>query len=244
MLIRCNTLPARFTPKTSAFSAQAGLAVFRIKVSDNKELIPKISTLLHADELARSQRYHRLADQQRFVVARAALRSVLGQYLACAPTAIEFVVGPNKKPVIQNSPGLHYNVSHSKDWVLIAVSATEVGVDVEAVDPLFPFHEVLPHSFSWPERQAVAGSPDSAHLFYQLWTRKEALVKATARGIDDGFSTIPALDGAHQLAMASGQAAAGWLVSSFAVAAGYVGAVAYQPGAAAVAPGFYDLTIE
>lgn len=244
MLIRCNTLPAQFTPKTGAFSAPAELAVFRIKVSANEEFIPELSALLHADELARAQRYHQLADRQRFVVARAALRSILGRYLACAPTAIEFVVGANKKPVIRDSPGLCYNVSHSKDWVLIAVSTTEVGVDVEAVDPLFPFHEILPHSFSLPERQAVAGSPAGAQLFYQLWTRKEALVKATARGIDDGFSTIPALDGAHQQAAASGRETADWLVSSFAVAAGYVGAVAYQPGSAAVVPGFYDLTIK
>ncbi|WP_198172463.1 4'-phosphopantetheinyl transferase family protein [Hymenobacter ginkgonis] len=200
-------------------------------------------TLLRADELARAQRYHQLADQQRFVVARAALRSILGQYLACAPAAIQFVVGPNKKPAIQNEPGLHYNVSHSKDWILIAVSAAPVGVDVEAIDPLFPFQDILPHSFSLPERQAIMSSPDGAHLFYQLWTRKEAFVKATARGIDDEFSTIPALDGPHRLAAASGQLVPSWLVSSFTVADGYVGAVAYQPSAHAVVPSFYNLTI-
>ena len=239
MVISCNTLPEITWLTTVDFASKNEVALFRIRISENQSFIPQLLALLRPDELLRAKRYHRETDQQRFIVARAALRILLGNYSSRPPTDIRFVNGVNHKPLLQNEPNVHYNVSHSKDWILIAVSPAEIGVDVEGIDPLFPFRDVLLHSFSLPERAAIERSNASLHLFYQLWTRKEALVKATARGIDAEFSTIPALDGQHQLNDAAGYSAP-WVVSSFAVDAGYVGAVAYQP-APAVALRLYSL---
>jgi 4'-phosphopantetheinyl transferase len=194
--------------------------------------------LLHPDELRRAQRYHRPADYHRFLLGRVAQRLVLGAYLGLPPAGLHFEPGANKKPQLRAAPQLHYNVSHAGDWVLLAVAGAEVGVDVERLDTLFAFQELLDYSFSPAEKAFIERSPVPYHAFYQLWTRKEAFVKATGRGIDAEFSQVPALDGEHRLA--SFGPVPEWTVSSFEAAPGYVAAVAH-PTPLAGARCFYDL---
>lgn len=239
MLLTCSTRPGgEHWHARPDFRPLAGVAVFRLPVAASQSFAPQAAALLQADELRRAQRYHRPADYQRFLLGRAAQRLVLGAYLGLPPAGLHFEPGANKKPQLREAPQLHYNVSHAGDWVLLAVAGAEVGVDVERLDPQFAFHELLDYSFNPAEKDFIERSPVPYQAFYQLWTRKEAFVKATGRGIDAEFSQVPALAGAHYLADFGLVPA--WAVSSFEVAAGYVAAVAH-PAPLASALHFYDL---
>lgn len=207
-------------------------------VSGSRSFAPQATALLQAEELRRAERYHRAEDYYRFLLGRAALRLVLGAYIGLPPARLHFEPGANKKPLLREAPEVHYNVSHAGDWVLLAVAAAEVGIDVERLDPQFAFQDVLDHSFSPAEKTFIECSPVPHHAFYQLWTRKEAFVKATGRGIDAEFNQMPALDGEHHLADPS--RVPKWVISSFEVAAGYAAAVAY-PAALPSSLQFYDL---
>jgi 4'-phosphopantetheinyl transferase len=210
-------------------------------VAANQRFAPHAAALLHAEELRRAQRYHRFEDYYRCLLGRAAQRLVLGAYLGLAPAQLHFESGINKKPRLREAPTLHYNVSHTGDWVVLAVAEAEVGIDIEQLAPCFAFQDVLDYSFSPAEKAFVEHSPVPHHAFYQLWTRKEAFVKATGRGIDAEFSQVPALAGEHLLAGSA--VVPRWAVSSFEAAAGYVAAVAY-PASLAGALHFYDLSSE
>ena len=238
VLLTCSTRPGgeRWGAPPSLQHPAAGVAVFRLPVAASGIFAPQAAALLQAEELRRAQRYHRPADYQRFVLGRAAQRLVLGAYLGLPPGGLHFEPGPNSKPQLCEAPQLHYNVSHAGDWVLLAVAGAGVGVDVERLDAQFAFRELLDHSFSPAEKAFIERSPVPHHAFYQLWTRKEAFVKATGQGIDDTFSQVPALDGEHRLA--GGRL--GWAVRSFEVAAGYAAAVAC-PASLAEALHFYDI---
>jgi 4'-phosphopantetheinyl transferase len=233
-----NWMPA---PTDQAPSCGTHVLVYRVAITENRHHAPNLWTLLAAAEQQRAHRYHFEADYYRFVISRAALRLVLGSCLGQPAAALRFEVGENKKPRLLTVPALSYNVSHAGNWVLLALACTEVGVDIEQLNPRFAFQDVLEHSCSPGEQEFVARNVLPHHAFYELWTRKESLVKATGQGINAAFSQVPALDGVHELP--GPRLGAGWIVSSFAPAPDYVAAVAY-----AASPGcslqFYDLGSE
>lgn len=196
--------------------------VLRVQVAACEPLAALGPHLLPPDELVRAGRYLHAADRLRFVVARVALRGVLGSWLGLAPAAVRLGVGAHKKPFLASDPSLHFSLAHTREWVLLAVATSPLGVDVEYVDPNFPFADILPTSFSAPEQAAIGQSPNPREQFYQLWTRKEALVKATGQGIDETLPTLPVLEGAHP-----GPTGSAWRLASFWVAPDHPATLAY-----------------
>ncbi len=198
--------------------------VYSITISASLHLLTLADTVLNEAEHKRANSYYQQKDQERFIVSRVALRQFLGRYLNQAPQDIVFSIGNNKKPYIQSTTQpIHYNVSHSGDQILIAISDYEVGIDVEHTQTDFDYEEIIPTCFSALEAVQIRSANDPRHTFYLLWTRKEALLKATAKGVDDELISIPSLDGAHEV----GFTHVDWAVRSFEVGDGYVGSVGY-----------------
>lgn len=187
--------------------------VWRIRISSNLAFIDDFFKVLLPDEIVRANRYVQKKDRLRFVVSRGALRCLLAKYTNQPATTIKFVVSANKKPSIFQQ-NIKYNVSHSGDWVLIAISNTEVGVDTEEIDPLFSYKEILADNFSKDEINHIAHQ-DTINSFYLLWTRKEAITKATAQGLDDCLKYIPSLTGNHEVDINILSSDTNWLINSF-----------------------------
>lgn len=224
--VLCATLPATNWLPESTCPYTDSLAVFRFWLGD--KIPPDYEkTALQPDEINRAGRFHRPDDRSRFVYARHMLRVVTGRYLRQRPAEVRFTVGKNQKPELRDTDRWHINVSHAGEWILIAIGTTSVGVDVEENNPHFAFRDVLTHSFTSAEQQFIAAH-DSRLLFYQSWTRKEALVKATGKGLDDDFQRVPCLDGRHQIQSELIGAAGQWSVRSFTISDGYSAAVAYN----------------
>ncbi|MBC8151318.1 MAG: 4'-phosphopantetheinyl transferase superfamily protein [Bacteroidetes bacterium] len=228
-LISCQSANAINWIDLAACPVTDPLIVYSIQIAEFDAHTPRLTAFLRSDESARAARYHQPKDRQRFIVARAALRMLLSSYTRQRPVDIEFVTGVAKKPALRGFTGVHYNVSHSGNRVLIAVGNQPVGIDVEQVDPDFDYRAIVLHSFSPEERDYIGESATSRSRFYRLWTRKEALAKATARGIDDDFWRVPSLDGRHWLPGDWLGTADDWTVSSFTLADEYVASVA-RPG--------------
>ncbi|MBD1384225.1 4'-phosphopantetheinyl transferase superfamily protein [Mucilaginibacter rigui] len=201
--------------------------VWRINISQNIKRLEQFEALLTAEETLRAGKYRQQKDTYRFIVSRGAQRVILGRYLNTPPAQLQFVLGDNKKPYLVNENGmiLHYNLSHSGDWIVLAVAQLTVGADVEFVDPLFPFQDILEDNFSREEIGRIGTSPDS---FFTLWTRKEAILKATGQGLGDHLKITPALDGEHILDASLTGNDKNWLLRSFNIAPGYVSAVVIE----------------
>ncbi|WP_018620645.1 4'-phosphopantetheinyl transferase family protein [Spirosoma luteum] len=223
--VSCATLPATHWISESACPYTDSMAVFRFWLAD--KIPPDYEkTALQPDEIIRAGRFRRAEDRNRFVCARHMVRTLAGRYTHQRPGDICFTVGKNQKPEIKDSDRWHINVSHAGQWVLVAIGVTSVGVDVEENNPDFAFQDVLAHSFTAVEQQYIEAN-DSRLLFYRSWTRKEALVKATGKGLDDDFQRVPCLDGRHLIERELIGAAGPWSVSSFRVSDGYSAAIAY-----------------
>ncbi|AOF81972.1 4'-phosphopantetheinyl transferase superfamily protein [Methyloversatilis sp. RAC08] len=164
----------------------------------NESLITRIS----ADERCRADRLQKPGDRALFVLAHTMLREVLGCYLGLTPSEIMLETGACGKPRLawQHGSSLQFSLSHSGRLALLGISQRrEIGVDVEAAVPHDDLANVAAHFFSPGERTALArvGDTDRSDLFYMLWTRKEACVKAWGKGLQiplHGFSVLPSTD--------------------------------------------------
>lgn len=146
--------------------------------------------LLSDAEMMRGNRFIKKSDQEKFFLSKAILRRILALYFKISPEKIEFKYGKNGKPYVDRS-SFQFNVSHSGDCLLIAVTAgNEIGVDVEHVREKQDFLALAERFFAKAEYDAIKKlSPkNQVTAFYRCWTRKEAFIKATGLGLSFGLS--------------------------------------------------------
>lgn len=133
--------------------------------------------------------------RQSFIKSRALLRYLLSQYPGHEEANIYLTYNKYGKPALSSPGSLCFNLSHSGSLALIAISQTEVGIDLERVDSRVQYETVASLFFSQREQTCLNDSADNLKrdVFFDLWTRKEAYLKA--RGV--GFSGSPELISVH-----------------------------------------------
>jgi len=220
----------------SAFSLSAGEAhVWSLPLAATAEQLAALYATLSADERDRADRYRHEPSRQQYIQARATLRALLGCYLGVPPTELHFAHSEQGKPALPGA-GLHFNVSHSHGLALIALTREgEVGVDIERVRH-HPTHlDLAARYFTRAEAAALRRLPPGAseEAFFQVWTRKEAFLKAVGLGLTHGLErfevSVPPDDPARVLHI-DGDPAAGarWSLAAMAPAPGFVGTLAIE----------------
>jgi 4'-phosphopantetheinyl transferase len=202
--------------------------IYTINLPDFTDLKSDLIEFLNATELHRAERFYRELDKNRFIICRSILKIILAAHTTLEAKNINLDYHLNKKPYLASHPNLHFNVSHSEDRAVIAISQSKVGIDIEYIAEDFNFTNLLPDIFNDDEILAIQTAVDKKHAFYTFWTRKEALVKALGKGIDEDFKDIPSLDGEHTLNAALLKTPANWHMYSFDLAEQYLGAVALE----------------
>lgn len=95
------------------------------------------------------------------------------------------VISLNKygKPEIENSKNIHYNISHSSEYVVCAVSDVEIGIDIEKKREINCI-DISSRYFSVEENGLIEGKTykKSLDAFYKLWTLKESYIKCCGKG--------------------------------------------------------------
>ncbi|MDM9630302.1 4'-phosphopantetheinyl transferase family protein [Robiginitalea aurantiaca] len=206
----------------------SGILLFKVELKKYYSAIATFLGILDDDELQRAHRYHFLKDKNRFIICRAFLKMALSKTTGTNLSDIRIDTGHNKKPVLSSHPDVFFNVSHSGQYALIAIGDKPVGVDVERVNREFDFSDIKVKIFNPKERQVLDFAADTERQFYEFWTRKEAVLKATGKGIDDDFAQIPATDGFHELESGILGKASDFVVMSFEVDAEHMGAIAIE----------------
>jgi 4'-phosphopantetheinyl transferase len=129
--------------------------------------------------------------RRRQVVACALLRQLLGRHTGRPPDQLSWQRGPQGKPYLPSGP--HFNLSHSEGYAVLALDEHgELGVDLEDSRRRVEFLALARRFFSAPEANQVQASADPRRLFFQIWTAKEAYIKALGSGLShplDQFTT-------------------------------------------------------
>lgn len=189
--------------------------------------------LLSTDELARASRFHFARDRQRYVAARALLRTILGAYLGCDPKRCSFVYSKEQKPSLADAGDIQFNVSHSGERALLAFTrGREIGVDVEQIRHDSDLQAVARRFFSEREQTELAALPaeEKFDAFFRCWTRKEAYIKAVGLGLalplrQFDVSLKPADDNALLATQPDAAEAARWSLRDLSAGDGYAAAL-------------------
>ncbi len=144
-------------------------------------------TWLSADERQRAERFKNGSDAARFVRVRSGVRAILSRYLDTDPKVLRFLYGAHGKPMLaQPHAWLSFNLSHSRDLALVAVTrASAVGIDVERLHPRQKLDQIARRVFNREQLARLQRARDDAWLreFFENWTALEARLKARGLGI-------------------------------------------------------------
>lgn len=183
---------------------------------------------LNTKELNRAERFHKEVDKDRFIIYKSIIKLILATYTQLDVKDIKHDYHFNKKPYLASHPWLNFNVSHSKDYAIIAISRVKVGIDIEYMNEDKEYTDLLIDVFSTDEILNIKNAADQKNAFYTLWTRKEAFVKALGKGIDDDFNYIPSLNGHHKIDSTILKNNKNWQVCSFHLADNYSSAICFE----------------
>ena len=149
--------------------------------------LARCAAVLQAKEHTRARRHARSGQYQRTVLSRFMARDVLSGFVpAVAPGDWMFAVGQHGKPEVawpQGAP--HFNVSHTRDRIVMCVSSEPCGIDIESDARKGRLMEVAERFLAASESAALRALDGEAarRRFLATWTLKEAFVKALGRGL-------------------------------------------------------------
>ncbi len=138
---------------------------------------------LHHSTNKSTDRVQKIAKQKIF------LQDILKGHLDMAIAKFALVKGKYGKPFLDksiNDKDIRFNLTHSRDLVLIAVTnSVEIGVDLEVIRPFRQSIKFAERFFSAEEQECLkrleGGERDLQ--FYSFWVEKEAKAKALGIGI-------------------------------------------------------------
>jgi 4'-phosphopantetheinyl transferase len=210
--------------------------LWRLSLDHPLGVVERLAGLLTSQEKARAARFRFQRDQNCYILTRGALRLLLGDYLHLSPENVAFAVGEHGKPSLAprqtSAQPIEFNVSHSGAYSLFAFAHNRaVGVDVEQVRPRNSLELVAKHHFSAEEREALLelASDELLQRFYRCWTRKEAYMKATGKGVALGLKSFAVSTNASaRLLWTDHGDAERWQMTDVSPGAGYLGTVCVE----------------
>lgn len=215
--------------------------IWRASLNVATSRVESLLTTLCAEEQQKAHRFRFSKDQKHFIVARGLLRIILGRYLNKNPSDLSFCYNQYGKPALLSADStqtISFNVSHSHELALIAVTQNcAIGVDLEYIRPDFPCEQIAQSCFSPTERAVLRQIPAEikTSVFFTGWTRKEAYIKATGKGLSlplDQFdvSLIPGEPAKLLNTQWDMSEADRWLLHELNPGSGYIAALAIAAG--------------
>lgn len=149
----------------------------------NTEIYKKYYSDMPQNRKERTNRFRRSDDRRLSVGAWALLDTALGD-----KSKEKLLFEENGKPYFENCP-YRFNLSHSGDYAMCAVSDGDIGCDVEKVKDI---NMNIARRFFFKEEidllESLESGTQQTEMFFRLWTLKESFMKVTGLGFKLGLS--------------------------------------------------------
>ena len=215
-----------------------GVHLWHVNLDAPAATVLDLAKSLSDDERERAARFRFTRDRRRFVVGRGFLRHLISNYIACEPADICFEYGPFGKPsLVRGEPdSISFNLSHSESLAVFGFArGLELGVDVERVDRKIDVELLASQFFAEGEIADINARPldQKCARFFEIWTRKEALIKAQGKGLTAlcEFDVSICRSTPVNSFRSPSNLTAGWAVRQFIPAPRFVAALAVSGGA-------------
>jgi 4'-phosphopantetheinyl transferase len=145
--------------------------------------------VLSEKEKERASRFVREIDKTHYILRTGILKKLITRYSGLQPENLQLSYGPYGKPTLDhaiNVAHLCFNMSESSGHALYAFTQNrEIGVDIEQIRDIPEMEHIVRLHFSEAERAVFASllAQEKIKSFFNVWTRKEALIKALGGGL-------------------------------------------------------------
>jgi len=162
------------------------------QISDSR-LLEQYRACLSTADIQKADRFLKQSDRHLGLVSRALVRYLICEMSGKDPRSLCFSTNEYGKPFLSELPDVHFNLSHSHGAVACALCrSAAVGVDVEDAGRDSDL-SIADRFFSSSEAEFLARAPaaEKRALFFDIWTLKEAYIKAVGKGLSiplDSFS--------------------------------------------------------
>ena len=167
------------------------LAIWLVFVEEiqDVQLLSAYRDILPEDELAVHDRFRFDRHKKRYLIGRALARTMIARYTGLAPAQILFSRESQGRPFLLQSgsnPTLRFSISYTDGLVGIGLTLKRyIGFDLENTNNKINCLEIASNYFSAAEYEELKqlSDPLRKERFFQLWTLKEAYVKAQGGGL-------------------------------------------------------------
>ncbi len=163
---------------------------YRSTTSLDEKAVKSAEQHLSIEERSRRDRLRFAADRRDLTIAHDLLRRTLSRYADLSPADWRFTTNQYGKPSIENIDPqvrkLSFSISHTRGCVACAITSNAaLGIDVERIDQPLRVQEIADQHFSKEETASLRQYAEETQniRFVELWTLKEAFVKAIGVGL-------------------------------------------------------------
>lgn len=138
---------------------------------------------------AKALRLARWQDRQLSLLGKALLwHAIQTHFRSFGGSLQDLALNAFKRPCFHGAD-FDFNIAHSGEWVVLAIGRhQQIGIDIEEMRPLV----LEEYASIWreDERQSINNAPEQCQHFYNLWTAKEAVLKAMGTGLYTALTDI------------------------------------------------------
>jgi 4'-phosphopantetheinyl transferase len=219
-LVNCLTKQAAFQPLPVDIHLKADEAfVILIRKQDCLPYLSDYAGWLSANESAAVKQFIKWDDQTTKIIGRGLLKAVLSKLSGLPMQALVIDRTSFGKPILMNqlTTPIHFNLSDSADYILLGFATEPIGVDIEAITNHVDIADIVQSHFANDEQLQMQTAVDPQAFFYEIWTRKEAVLKANGIGLIDDLPSLLVTNGHHVLPTDFGPTNQYWTIQSFKV---------------------------
>ena len=158
--------------------------MIKIKIFDGMDQVSE-ETIAELLPLASDQRREQALSYKHLFGQFACLKSyvMLRELLEQQGLSHPFIFAQNEhgKPYLKDHPDVHFNLSHCKNGIMVAVSNQPIGVDIESYRNVSD--SLIRYTMNEAEQHIIQTSDDPIRTFTEYWTKKEAVFKLRGTGI-------------------------------------------------------------
>ncbi len=147
----------------------------------NPSLMSELMNFVDPSKQIKLRRFFRTEDKLRGLFADLLIRHLIMQRVGLDHKDISFGTNEYGKPYLIDFDDFHFNISHSGEWVVVAIDDRPVGVDVEEIQDIDL--DIAKNYFSDIEHRDLMAKKNPNDYFFTLWSLKESYIKILGKGL-------------------------------------------------------------
>ena len=171
--------------------------IYFLKINDlvSATEVEKMLTVISKEKLATIMKLKFQKDKKLKLYSEVIIRYLASQDLQVSNSCLHFNTTEFGKPYLKDYPEWQFNLSHTKNAILVGVSSHPIGVDIEFIDKKSQdFINIAKRFFLDSEFNYIIKCPHrQVERFFEVWTKKEAYLKYTSLGLTQSLSSFDVL---------------------------------------------------